>query len=98
MNKRKLFPNKRKVNYLSYVTVLPSTVEPSGQPSISVGDVRVIFVKLGFNINALVAKVVSVLGNFPKPSFVSELLLNASFPIVVSCEPSSKVRDEILFR
>ena len=29
-----------------------------------------------FNINALVAKVVSVLGNFPKPSFVSELLLN----------------------
>ena len=97
MNKRKLFPNKRKVNYLSYVTVLPSTVEPFVQPSRSVGEVSVICVRLGLLINALVAKVVSVLGNFPKPSFVSELLLNASFPIVVSCEPSSKVRDEILF-
>ena len=65
MNKRKLFPTKRKVNYLSYVTVLPSTVEPSGQPSRSVGEVSVIWVSPPLPENVFVAKLLRVLGNLP---------------------------------
>ena len=39
--------------------------------------------------NALVAKEVSVFGNFPRPSVVSAFREKASLPIVVNTEPAS---------
>ena len=57
--------------YLSYITVLPSTLPPFVQPGKSFGEVNVIWVKSGLLLNAFVAKLVNELGSFEKPVFVS---------------------------
>ena len=72
--------------YLSYITVLPSTVPPFGQPSKSFGEVNVIWVKSGLFLNASEAKLVNELGSFERPVFVNLLLSKALLPIVFNFE------------